>query len=179
MSDDDIDVVVVDNFGKDVDAVPRRPIHVVLDNVRSAYNVGSVFRTADAALVQQLYLGGITAHPPNQKLKKTSLGAARFVPWVRTDSALDAVRRLQADGVPVYAFETADQSRSLFDTVFPRPVGLVFGSEVEGVSQGVLAAADHIVAIPMGGFKNSMNVAVAFGVVVYEIARQYGLTRDP
>lgn len=173
MCDRELHVVVVDNFGKDVASVPRRPLHVVLDNIRSAYNVGSIFRTADAALVEHVYTCGITAHPPSHKLKKTSLGAARFVPWAHFDTALDAVRLLQARGVPVYALEVTDKSQSLFETQFPSPAAIVLGNEVHGVSRDVLAAADQLVAIPMDGFKNSMNVSVAAGVAIYEIVRQW------
>jgi len=174
MSDHEIKVVVVDNFGKDVDSVPRRPIHVVLNNIRSAHNVGSIFRTADAALAEKVYTCGITAHPPSHKLKKTSLGSGRFVPWEHFGTALDAVQQLQARGVQVCALEATDRSEGLFDVAFPKPVAVVFGNEVDGVSRDVLAAADRVIAIPMGGFKNSLNVAVAAGVVIYEIARQQG-----
>ena len=177
MPPDRHNVIVVDNFGKDMQSVPRRPIHVVLDNVRSAYNVGSIFRTCDAALVERVYCCGITAHPPSPKLKKTSLGAARFVPWEHVDTTLEAVQALKARGVPVFALEVAERSESLFDVVWPSPAAIVLGSEVDGVSQDVLAAADRIVAIPMGGFKNSINAAVAAGVVVFEMARQ--LTSRP
>jgi len=172
MCDDPIRVVVVDNFGRDMDSVPRRPIHVVLDNVRSAHNVGSIFRTCDAALVERVYACGITARPPSLKLKKTSLGAARFVPWEHFGSAIDAVGTLKQQGIPVYAIEVTDRSESVFEVEFPSPVAIVLGSEVDGVSGDVLAAADRIVAIPMAGFKNSVNVSVAAGVVVFEIVRQ-------
>ncbi len=172
MSQKHINVVIVDNFGKDVASVPRRPIHVVLDNIRSAYNVGSIFRTCDAALVEKVYCCGITAHPPNHKLKKTSLGAARFVPWEHFGSTLDAVAAIKERGVPVFALEVTDRSEDLFKIDVPSPVAIVLGSEVEGVAQEVLAAADRIVAIPMAGFKNSINVSVAAGVAIFEIARR-------
>jgi tRNA G18 (ribose-2'-O)-methylase SpoU len=165
--------VVVDNFGRDMASVPRRPLHVVLDNLRSAYNVGSIFRTADAALVEKVYTCGISAHPPNLKLRKTSLGAARFVPWEHFTRTMDAVSALRSRGIPVYAFEVTDRSRSLFATRFRSPAAVVFGNELAGVSGEVLAAADEIVAIPMGGFKNSVNVSVAAGVAIFEIVRQF------
>jgi len=173
MAEDGIQVVVVDNFGKDIDSVPRRPVHVVLDNIRSAHNVGSIFRTCDAALVERVYCCGITAHPPSHKLKKTSLGAARFVPWEHCETTADAVQALKALGIPVFAFEVTDRSESLFAMDVPSPVALVFGNEVDGVSRDVLPLADRIVAIPMGGFKNSVNVAVATGVAVFEVVRQW------
>jgi len=170
---DALQVTVTDNFGKDLDSVSRRPIHVVLDNLRSAYNVGSIFRTADATLVERIYTCGITPHPPNPKVKKTSLGATRFVPWQHFDSTLDAVQHLASRRIPLYAFELTSKSRNLFTTEFPSPVAVLLGSETDGVSRDVLAAADEIVAIPMGGFKNSLNVSVAAGVIIYEIERQW------
>lgn len=168
-----MEVVVTDNFGKDMGSVPRRPIHVVLDNLRSAYNVGSIFRTADATLVEKVYACGITPHPPNPKVKKTSLGAARFVPWQHFATTADAVQHLAEQQIPLYAVEVTSKSRSLFITEFPSPVAILLGSETDGVSRDILAAADEIVAIPMGGFKNSMNVSVAAGVVIYEIMRRW------
>ena len=173
MSDGAIEVVVTDNFGRDLDSVPRRPIHVVLDNLRSAYNVGSIFRTADATLVEKVYTGGITPHPPHPKVKKTSLGATRFVPWQHFETTFDAVQHLAERQIPIYAFEVTSRSRNLFTTEFPSPVAILLGSETDGVSRDVLAAADEIVAIPMGGFKNSLNVSVAAGVIIYEIVRQW------
>ncbi len=165
--------VVVSHFGLDPASVPRRPLYVVLDNIRSAYNVGSIFRTCDAAAAQMIYCCGITAHPPHHKLKKTSLGADFFVPWRHTDSALDAVRELQQQGVDVLALEVTERSENLFDVPVTAPAALVLGNEVEGVDPRVLDAADRVVAIPMAGFKNSLNVAVAAGIAVFEIVRRF------
>lgn len=151
----------------------RQPIHVVCDNLRSAYNVGSFFRTCDAAVVEHLHLCGISAAPPNEKLAKTALGTADFVPWTYHPRSLAAVARLREQGLPIYCAEVTDQSQPLWQVRFPRPVVLVFGHEITGVSDDILRIADACVEIPTGGVKNSINVATAVGIVLYEVLRQY------
>jgi 23S rRNA (guanosine2251-2'-O)-methyltransferase len=153
--------------------IPRCPVTVILDNLRSAFNVGSVFRTADCGLVEKVVTCGITAHPPNQKLEKTALGTPPFVPWEHRDSAADAIAVMKSAGVRVVAMETTNRSRTLWDYRFPLPVCLVLGNEALGVSGPALEAADDLVEIPMFGFKNSINVAAAFAVTLYEIQRQH------
>ena len=152
--------------------VPRRPIYAILDNLRSAFNVGSIIRAADCALVEKVYLCGITAHPPHKKLDKTSLGALPYVPWEHRSTAEEAVAELKDRNIPVVALELTNRSRVLWEYRFPEPVGLVLGNEALGVSPKALALVDDIVEIPMLGYKNSINVAVAFGIAVYEIQRQ-------
>jgi len=152
---------------------PRRDIYVLLDNVRSAQNVGSIFRSCDAAMVKRLFLCEITAYPPNRKLAKTALGAELYVPWEyheTTDSALARVREL---GIPLVSVEITEGSVDCLEYRFPRPVCVAFGHEVAGVSEEVLASSDAVVHIPMSGVKNSMNVSVAHGVVLFEIVRQF------
>jgi len=158
---------------EEFERVPRRPVFVVLDNLRSAFNVGSVIRTADCALVEKIYFCGITAHPPHRKLDKTSLGSLPYVPWEHKETAEEVVLELHKKGVPVYALELTNRSHPIWKVCFPEPVALVLGNEALGVSKDVLALADKIVEIPMLGYKNSINVAVAFGIVVYEIQRQH------
>ena len=155
------------------DLVPRRPIHVVCDNLRSAYNVGSFFRTCDACRVARIYLCGITAAPPNDKLTKTAVGTLDYVPWEHAPATLPLVLRLRREGIPVWAVELTDVSRPLWEVRFPSPVALVFGHEVDGIDDEVLAACEGVVEIPQWGMKNSLNVATAVGVVLYEVARQY------
>lgn len=152
---------------------PRRDVYVMLDNVRSAQNVGSMFRTCDAAMVGRMFLSGITGCPPNRKLAKTALTSELYVPWEHHATAEAAVARIRGLGLPIVAVETGPASVSCFEYVFPRPVCLAFGHEVAGVSEDVVRASDMIVHIPMAGIKNSMNVAVAHGVVVFEVVRQY------
>jgi 23S rRNA (guanosine2251-2'-O)-methyltransferase len=154
-------------------SVPRLPVTVVLDNLRSAFNVGSIFRTADCALVEKIVCCGYTAHPPNAKLEKTALGTVPFIPWEHRPDAVEAVRRLRDGGVKIMALETTDRSGILWERPIPLPVALVAGNEALGVSSDVLELADEIVEIPMYGFKNSINVAVALGIVLYEIQRQH------
>lgn len=157
---------------KDFKKVPRRPVIVILDNLRSAFNVGSIVRTADCTLVEKIYFCGYTAHPPHKKLEKTSLGALPYVAWEHREDVTQAIEEVKERSIPVVALELTDRSRALWDVTFPNPVALVLGNEALGVSPEALALADEIVEIPMLGFKNSVNVAVAFGIVAYEIQRQ-------
>lgn len=167
-------IQTIDNDVAPEDLEPRRPIEVICDNLRSAYNVGSFFRTCDALRIGRLHLCGITAAPPNAKLAKTALGTTDYVPWSQHASAAEAIAAVRARGVTVVAVEVTDRSRPLWDYAFPRPVALVFGHEVSGVDDDVLALCDEVVAIPQEGLKNSLNVATAMGVVLYEAARQHG-----
>ncbi|MCB1152594.1 RNA methyltransferase [bacterium] len=155
-------------------AKARHPVHVVLDNIRSAFNVGSIFRTSDAALVEKIHLCGMSAYPPNPKLAKTALGATDYVPWEYAPRAVDVVRRLQSEGVTVVAVEVTDAAVSHLEYDWPEPVAIVFGHEVRGILPAVLDACDAHVQIPMLGYKNTVNVATAFGVVLYEILRKWG-----
>jgi 23S rRNA (guanosine2251-2'-O)-methyltransferase len=154
--------------------LPRNPVHVVLDNIRSAFNVGSIFRTADAGAAAHLYLCGMTAYPPNAKLAKTALGAMDYVPWTHHWDTRDALDRLQAEGIPVVAVELAEHAVSHFEYAWPQPVAIVFGNEVYGIRPDVLERCDAAVCIPMAGYKNTINVATAFGVVLFEILRRWG-----
>ncbi|MHC9542744.1 MAG: RNA methyltransferase [Vulcanimicrobiota bacterium] len=152
------------------------PLHIVLDNIRSAYNVGSIFRTADAAGIARLHLCGVTAYPPNMKLEKTSLGSTWYVPWDYYRNTLEAVKALKKQGMPVASLETTDKSINYLDFNFPEPLSLVLGNEINGVSMEIMKESDFILQIPTWGMKNSLNVATAFGIVVYEAVRQYRLS---
>ena len=153
--------------------IARHPVHVVLDNLRSAYNVGSIFRTADAGAVEHLHLCGMSAHPPHPKLEKTALGAQEYVPWTYYERTKDAIKALQQGGIPVVAVEVTSGAKSIIECQFPRPVAIVFGNEVSGINEELLSCCDDVVTIPMQGYKNSMNVATAFGIVLYELLRQW------
>jgi len=150
----------------------RHPIHVVCDNLRSAFNVGSFFRTCDAARIEKLHLCGISASPPNDKLAKTALGTIDYVPWEYYPRSLPAVLRLRDQGIPIYSLEVTDCSEMLWDVTFPSPVALVFGHEVDGVTDDILRISERCVEIPTGGVKNSINVATAVGIALYEVLRQ-------
>jgi tRNA G18 (ribose-2'-O)-methylase SpoU len=152
----------------------RLPLVIVLDNIRSMYNVGAFFRTADAAGAERLVLCGITAHPPQPAVAKTALGAERSVAWEYHVDTLVALRIYRARGYQLAAVETAEPALDLFAWEPRWPVCVVFGNEVDGLSEGVLAVCDERVRIPMFGAKSSLNVATAGGVVAYELRRKYG-----
>ena len=153
---------------EDYNALPKNNLYIILDNLRSAFNVGAIFRTCDALRVSGLFLCGYTAFPPHVKLSKTSLGTIDFVPWKRFETAVEAVRGLQSQGMPVWAAETTSRSKPFHEVVYPRALGLVFGNEALGVGRDVLEIVDEIIEITLYGFKNSLNVATAVGVVGFK-----------
>ncbi|MFA6108943.1 MAG: RNA methyltransferase [Candidatus Latescibacterota bacterium] len=155
--------------------LPVHPLHLVLDHLRSAFNVGSIFRTADTARLASVLTTGYTAHPPHPKLDKTALGVLPYVTTRHFPTTLEAVAFLRDQGIPVWALETTSRSRVYSDLGFPRPVAVVLGNEALGVSGEVLAQCDELIEIPMHGFKNSLNVAAAAAVVVFEVLRQWHL----
>ena len=142
-------------------------VEVIVDNVRSLYNVGSIFRTADGAGIQRLHLCGITPTPDNPKVAKTALGAEEAVAWRYWSSAVEAAGWLQEEGAWLAALETDAADSSIFEIEAPCFVALVVGNEVAGIDPGVLTLADACVAIPMAGRKRSLNVATAFGIAAY------------
>ena len=155
------------------DGIGTLPVAVLLDNVRSMYNVGAFFRTADAAAVEKLYLCGITGRPPKKEIAKTALGAEETVPWEHAWEPLPVAESLRARGYELAAIETSVHAVDLFDWSPRWPVCLVFGHEVDGVRPEIAALCDTHVRIPMLGLKHSLNVATAAGVVVYELLRKY------
>jgi tRNA G18 (ribose-2'-O)-methylase SpoU len=152
---------------------PHLPVAALLDNVRSMYNVGAFFRVADGVGLQKLCLGGITAHPPKQAISKTALGAENTVPWEHDWDALRMAEELRRSGFELAAIETSSHAIDLFDWQPRFPLCVVFGNEVEGLRPELLAMADTQVRIPMLGRKESLNVATAGGVVLYELLRKY------
>ncbi len=149
------------------------PVAVLLDNVRSMYNVGAFFRTADAAGVRKLHLCGITAHPPHPGIRKTALGAEETVDWEHCPDAVPVLAGLRQRGYEIAAVETSLHSVDLYDWRPAYPVCIVFGHEVDGVRPEILEQCDTHVRIPMLGAKHSLNVATAGGVVIYELLRKY------
>lgn len=145
----------------------RLPLTVVLNNIRSLYNVGSIFRTADGAGVEKIWLCGYTGFPPQSQISKTALGAEQRVPWEHHDDVLSVIRQLKKRGYRIVLLEQLDQSIEYHEFVPSGPVCLVVGNEIEGVSDGLLPYCDCAVEIAMAGIKNSLNVAVAFGIVAY------------
>jgi len=164
---------VVTSCGEPYQRIRRIPVVVLLDNVRSMYNVGSFFRTADAAGVEKLHLCGITPYPPKAGISKTALGAEETVSWEHAWDPLPVVEKLRAAGLETAAIETSLHSVDLFDWKPRWPVCLLFGHEVEGLRPELLACCETHVRIPMLGHKHSLNVATAGGVVIYELLRKY------
>ena len=155
----------------------KLPLVVVLDNVRSLHNVGSVFRTGDAFRVERIMLCGITATPPSAEIHKTALGAEDVVEWQYFESTMDAVAALRADGYRIFSIEQCEGSIALqdFETVAGERYAVVMGNEVKGVQQVVVDASDGVIEIPQFGTKHSLNVSVTAGMVIWEFAKNLGL----
>ncbi|MER3374098.1 MAG: RNA methyltransferase [Allomuricauda sp.] len=153
----------------------KSPIILILDNIRSLNNIGSVFRTADAFLIQKIYLCGITATPPHKDIRKTALGATESVDWEYRKDTLELIGELKQSGIRTVAVEQAEKAIMLNDfTVDPEEtVALIFGNEVKGVSQEVVSASDAVVEIPQFGTKHSLNISVSAGVVVWDIWNKF------
>lgn len=153
----------------------KTPLVLILDNVRSALNVGSSFRTADAFALEKIYLCGITARPPHREILKTALGATESVEWEYKENPADAVRDLQTAGFRILAVEQTEGSTSLeqFAWTDEQPIALVFGNEVQGVSEEVLDQVDGALEVPQFGTKHSLNISVCLGLVVWELFRQW------
>ncbi|MBO9201103.1 MULTISPECIES: RNA methyltransferase [Niastella] len=151
----------------------KMPVVVVLDNIRSMHNVGSVFRTADAFLLRGIYLCGYTPQPPHRDIHKTALGATETVEWKYAETTVEAVQRLKEDGYQVFAIEQVQDSIPLhqFDMNQHSPVAVVFGNEVSGVEQEVIKLCDGCIEIPQLGMKHSLNISVAAGIVLWELVR--------
>lgn len=152
----------------------KAPVIAVLDNIRSMHNVGSVFRTADAFLIEAIFLCGYTPQPPHRDINKTALGATETVDWMVFTTAADAVNNLKNNGYKVYAIEQTEGSISLAEISFNKneKIALVFGNEVEGVSDEVLKLADGSIEIPQSGMKHSLNISVAAGIVLWEFTKK-------
>ena len=164
---DELHRITVDKFKK----VDKLPIVVVLDDIRSLYNVGSVFRTSDAFRVEAIYLCGITAVPPSAEIHKTALGAEFSVDWKYYKSAVEAVDELKKKGYIVYSIEQVENSTS-FDTFNPdinKKYAIVMGNEVKGVQQEVIDHSDGCLELPQYGTKHSLNVSVTAGIVIWEM----------
>ncbi len=151
------------------------PVLALLENIRSMFNVGSFFRTADGAGAQGLILAGFTAHPPRKEISKVALGAEVTVPWEHFKDPVEAARAVKSRGYRLIAVELTTNSRSLYDDAIPFPSCFVFGHEVNGISEALLAECDGALAVPMRGTKESLNVATCAGVVLFEVRRQFDL----
>lgn len=159
----------------DKDQMPRYPLTIVLDNIRSAHNVGNILRLAEAARITKVVLCGITPAPPNPSLLKTALGAEAYVPVEQEGSTLEAVKKLKEEGLVVWGIETTSKSKTIWKADMPRESGVavLFGNELCGVDAQVLKECDELICLPTHGVKNSLNVATCASVVVYEALRQW------
>lgn len=151
--------------------VEKTPICIVLDNVRSLNNIGSVFRTADAFLIEKIYLCGITATPPHKDIHKTALGATDSVAWEHRESTMELLEELREEGYTSLAVEQAENAVMLndFKVEENKKYALIFGNEVKGVSQEVVSASDLVLEIPQYGTKHSLNISVSVGIVVWDL----------
>lgn len=167
LKNSELDRLSVDDFK----SVKKTPLIIILDNIRSLNNIGSVFRTSDAFLIEKIYLCGITATPPHKDIHKTALGSTDTVAWEHVENTMDLVEKLKAENVKICAIEQAENATMLNDFT-PEPnttYALVFGNEVKGVSQAVVSTSDLVIEIPQYGTKHSLNISVSAGVVIWDI----------
>ena len=162
---------------KSVDAfknADKTPLIIILDDIRSLHNIGSVFRTADAFLIEKIYLCGITATPPHKEIQKTALGATETIAWEHSQSVTDVISKLKSEGTTVLAVEQVENAHLLdeFKVVINQKYALVFGNEVYGVSQEAVELCDGCIEIPQLGTKHSLNIAVSAGIVIWDLFKQ-------
>lgn len=165
LSMDELQRKTVDDF-KNAD---KQKVIVILDNIRSMHNVGSVFRTSDAFLIEAICLCGFTPQPPHRDINKTALGATETVDWIYFENTKDAVIAVQQKGYKVFAIEQVEKSISLEQFSCNDPIAVVFGNEVEGVDNEVLQLVDGSIEIPQLGMKHSLNISVAAGIVLWQL----------
>lgn len=153
----------------------RFPIFVILDNIRSALNVGSVFRTCDAANINKLFLCGITAYPPHNKIPKTALGAVESIDWTYCEKTLYAINSLKQEfrDISIVSVEITDTATNIWDFNFKFPTALIFGNEISGIEENIVQKSDAVVKIPMYGKKESLNISTTCGIALYELLRRY------
>ena len=157
----------------EINNIPKMPIYILVENVRSVHNVGSIFRTADGFGAQKIFLTGYTACPPRKDLSKTALGAENAVDWEHYDKPSEAVKNIKQLGISLILLEQTVQSKSIYELDLSFPVCFIVGNEVEGVSEELCRLADIHAEIPMRGIKQSLNVSVATGVIGYELMRLF------
>ena len=149
----------------------KTPLIIILDDIRSLHNIGSVFRSSDAFLVEKIYLCGITAVPPNKEIHKTALGATETVTWEHAENVLDVIEKLKQENVAIYAIEQTENSIMLndFQPELNKKHALIFGNEVKGVNQKAINASNGVSEIPQLGSKHSLNISVSAGIVIWDL----------
>ena len=157
----------------ELEYMKRLPLVAVAENIRSLYNVGSIFRTSDGVCIEKLWLCGYTGYPPRKDIDKTALGSVETVPWGQSSDTLSVIRGLKKSGYFIAALEHTEQSIPYNKAEYIFPLCLVIGNEVDGISSEVLELCDMAVEIPMYGIKQSLNVSVAYGIMVYHLLNEY------
>lgn len=163
---------------RELKKMKRLPIYALVENIRSMHNVGSIFRSGDGARIQELILSGYTACPPRREIDKTALGATDSVPWTYIKDPLPRIKELKEKGVRIIAVEHTRESRIYTNVSYQFPLCFIVGNEVDGISETLLSAADEAIELPMLGLKQSLNVSVAFGIIVYHIMQVYLARKD-
>ncbi len=167
LKNSELDRKTVDEFKKS----QKTPLIIILDNIRSLNNIGSVFRTADAFLIKKIYLCGITATPPHKDIQKTALGATETVDWEYVENTLDLIINLQNENIKTISIEQAENAVMLhdFNPKTDQTYAVIFGNEVKGVQQEVVSTSDSVIEIPQYGSKHSLNISVSVGVVIWDL----------
>ena len=167
LKNSELDRLTIEGFK----SAEKTPLIIILDNIRSLNNIGSVFRTSDAFLIEKIYLCGITATPPHKDIHKTALGSTDTVDWEYVDNTIELVKKLKAENVKICAIEQAERAIMLnnFKVETNTKYALVFGNEVKGVSQDVVNKSDAVIEIPQFGTKHSLNISVSAGVVIWDV----------
>ncbi|MGV6830805.1 MAG: RNA methyltransferase [bacterium] len=167
LKNEELDRLSIENFK----SASKTPLIVVLDNIRSLNNIGSVFRTSDAFLIEKIYLCGITAKPPHKDIQKTALGSTESVAWEYYDTTLEVANKLQKQGVEILSIEQAENATMLQDFIPNKNTtyAIIFGNEVKGVQQEIVSMSNHVIEIPQYGTKHSLNISVSCGVVIWDL----------
>lgn len=167
LKNSELDRLTVEQFKE----VKKTPLIVILDNIRSLNNIGSVFRTSDAFLIEKVYLCGITAKPPHKDIHKTALGSTDSVVWEYAKDTLELVKKLKEEDVVIASIEQTENSITLYEFIPERgkKLAVIFGNEVKGVQQEVVSVSDHCIEIPQYGTKHSLNISVSCGVVLWDL----------
>ena len=173
LKNDELNRISVDEFK----SAKKTPIIIVLDNIRSLNNIGSVFRTADAFLIEAVYLCGITAQPPHREIQKTALGATETVQWQHFSTTSEAITELKNKAYKIAAIEQAENSTLLNDFSLDKneKLAIIFGNEVKGVEQEAIDLSDSVIEIPQFGTKHSLNISVSAGIIIWELYRKINL----
>ena len=157
-----------------INEVEKLPVYVILNSIRSSYNVGSIFRTSDGAMIKKLFLCGYTPHPPHKEILKTALGSTESVDWEYIKDPKEVVLKLKKEGVKICALEQTSKSKGYHTlSKSDMPLALIVGNEISGVSQELIDLCDFSIEIPQFGIKQSLNVAVAYGVSIFELRKVY------